>query len=740
MLRFSLTFLITLTIWSTCLSQPAVESILTYDTGRDDGFLDVYSCEDNGFVMSGGSTNNWITYRGENNNTNLLIVRVDEQGEILWSREYAGGVTCLGWSIIETDEGGFLVGSQRGGQFSALLVDADGNQIWWRDYASGTCRSVIELKGGDFLLTGLGRIDGDLQGPVFCVNGEGNVIWSDDYGVGGTSVFYSMRETEDGVVLAGYQGNTWVVKINFEGEVVWDRQYEGGSISTSIVSGQDEGFVLTGWPLNVAYPLLMKISPQGDLDWGNQNNDGVPIAGSHGTCVEKAPNGNGYYVVGRSSQGDYQPFALRITSQGVTRWQEVYNFGELENFQAGRNEFNSIAVDRTGSPIAAGVVRHFEEDEDHWSYDGILMKFAPEIVGPQFIYWSPEDTLITALPGDTLQFIARAESPFEEELVYGWSINDSLISRDTTVTVSFENLGNYILKCLVSDAETTISITWQIEVTDWYIAAFSPDSLNLQVGRGTNIPFTTNLRAVENEEMSRLWTYTGRDDQQEELGEGDSVDVNFNLSGVHHLQFEVWDDNRTEEIAWDVTVNSIVWSWVPQANVISAVEDTTITFEIIPFNEDSDSIECIWMINEAPFSVGLSSEVLFSDVGNYDVNAFVTESEDTDTIIWNIEILERQDVADNGSQELPAKPTLYPPSPNPFNSHIQIPVYTPDNCKVELSVFDVNGRKITSKILEGISGGNHIWTWHPKDCPAGLYLVRMQSRSSTQARKILLLK
>ncbi|MBT7618154.1 MAG: T9SS type A sorting domain-containing protein, partial [Calditrichaeota bacterium] len=501
-----------------------------------------------------------------------------------------------------------------------------------------------------------------------------------------------------------------------------------------------EGFALTGWG-GRQYPMLKKISPQGNLNWEHQDDDGVPIERSHGTCLEKVPNGHGYYVVGRSSPDEiYFPIALRTTSQGVTRWQQVYDFGELENFQSGKNEFNSIAIARNGSPIAAGVVRHFEGDENHWSYDGILMKFAPEIVGPQFIYWSPEDTLITALPGDTLQFIARAESPFEEELVYGWSINDSLISRDTTVTVSFENLGNYILKCLVSDAETTISITWQIEVTDWYIAAFSPDSLNLQVGRGTNIPFTTNLRAVENEEMSRLWTYTGRDDQQEELGEGDSVDVNFNLSGVHHLQFEVWDDNRTEEIAWDVTVNSIVWSWVPQANVISAVEDTTITFEIIPFNEDSDSIECIWMINEAPFSVGLSSEVLFSDVGNYDVNAFVTESEDTDTIIWNIEILERQDVADNGSQELPAKPTLYPPSPNPFNSHIQIPVYTPDNCKVELSVFDVNGRKITSKILEGISGGNHIWTWHPKDCPAGLYLVRMQSRSSTQARKILLLK
>ncbi len=465
------------------LAQPAVEWMRTYDAGRDEGFLDVYSCENDGFIMSGGSTNNWQTYRGEDHNTNLLIVRVDEEGELLWDQQYAaGGATCLGWSIIETDGGGFLVGSQRGGQFSALLVDADGNQIWWRDYGNGYCRAVIELKGGDFLLAGYGRINGDLQGLVFCVNGEGNVIWSDDYGQNGNSVFYSMRETEDGIVLSGYQGNVWVVKISLEGEIVWERQHDVGSISTSIVSGQEDGFVLTGWPNNDSYPMIAKISPQGILNWVHQNDNGVPIERPHGTCVEKVPNGNGYYVVGRSSQGDYFPIALRITSQGVTRWQVVYDFGELENFQTGRNEFNSIAIGRSGSPIAAGVVRHFQENDEDWSYDGILIKYAPEVIGPQFMYRSPEDTIITALPGDTLDFIARAESPFEEELSYVWSINDSLISRDTTVTVSFEEFGNYDLTCIISDVEASISITWHINITDWYIAAFSPDTLNLQVG------------------------------------------------------------------------------------------------------------------------------------------------------------------------------------------------------------------------------------------------------------------
>lgn len=254
-----------------------------------------------------------------------------------------------------------------------------------------------------------------------------------------------------------------------------------------------------------------------------------------------------------------------------------------------------------------------------------------------------------------------------------------------------------------------------------------------------NVPFTTNLRSIEDIEVSRLWTYTGRDDQQEELGEGDSVAIDFNFSGIHHLQFEAWDDGHSDEIVWDITVNSLIWSWIPVENNIIAAVDTTINFEVVPFNLESDSIECLWTHNDEEIGTGLTADLNFPDVGPHSVLVIVSEGAESDTVLWNVEINELNFV-NNSSSDFPNISVLYPPSPNPFNSSARIAYALHQVSHLRIGVYDLAGREIAVLFDGTENSGKHSINWDADTAVAGIYFIKMEIEGFSSTRKVILMK
>jgi photosystem II stability/assembly factor-like uncharacterized protein len=92
-------------------------------------------------------------------------------------------------------------------------------------------------------------------------------------------------------------------------------------------------------------------------------------------------------------------------------------------------------------------------------------------------------------------------------------------------------------------------------------------------------------------------------------------------------------------------------------------------------------------------------------------------------------------------------PTLQPDGhlllnsyPNPFNSQTTISYSIPRSGQVELSVFDITGRHV-STLLEGLTtAGSGTIQWTAQDLPSGTYLLRLTAAGQTQLHKILLLK
>lgn len=91
-------------------------------------------------------------------------------------------------------------------------------------------------------------------------------------------------------------------------------------------------------------------------------------------------------------------------------------------------------------------------------------------------------------------------------------------------------------------------------------------------------------------------------------------------------------------------------------------------------------------------------------------------------------------------REVPSGFFLSQNYPNPFNPTTTIAFQLAETGKVELSVYDVNGRKVQTLIDDFKPAGQHVVDFNAGDLPSGTYLYRLETKSGVEARKMTLLK
>jgi len=753
MYRLILILFAIFTLITTVYAQPPIGWINAYMSNNINGFSDIYPPAAGGYVMCGKTQANNVA---GDNSAEMWAVRIDNDGNEIWNRTFGlNDEWDTGWSIIEVDEGGFLAGGSSGdypgdNQIAAWRITEDGEQLWFRTYGLGTCYAIIELKSGEYLLTG----KRNRTGFLICINGEGEPLWARDFEHEGRSgKFVAMRETLGGVVLAGsisqpYVG--WSVKasIENEGNVIWDRTYDNfiAQSYNSIVSGHNGGFVLGGtmnipagpWIERQSDYLAVKISNEGDPLWNRCYNFGDGEATEVCRSIERLPV-DGYVLVGHVA-GFNGAGVTRITSNGVVRWQGEYSdITDADGNRIGQiQDLTSVIVGQDQSLISSGWGLYIGEAANY----GMVLKLEPEILAPLVFEWSPEDTILTVLPGDSIQFTVNAIDQQDDEMNYLWFMGEDTLSiNNTTRFVHFEELGDYDVVCQVSDGEFTTEITWHITVRDWYIDMFQPESTEITIRRGSWIDFTHQVRAIEDLEFEYQWDHFGRGGNFEFEGE-DSIRYNFDLSGDHIIRAWITNDEERQTIEWDVNVHSIIWWWWPHELVMSAPVDTTMVFEVFPFNEESDSLDYSWFLNDEILESDSSFiEILFSETGQYVITAYAEEGIEIDTIRWAVNVLERSFTADEmGFADVPTSVTLYPPTPNPCNSQAQIEFYVPETNDVRIAIFDQNGRLVTGLDKGKLPAGCHKIMLETKGLSTGLYLLQLTAGTDRQLQKIIVIK
>ena len=729
-------FILICTILATMLhAQPNNVWMHFYDNnGNANYFYDVFATTNGGYAMCGFTP-------AEQGNSAYWLVIVDENGGEIWQRTYSHerfpDINNWCYSLIQDDNGGFLIGGRVRDQenlkhFSVLRTEPDGNMMWWREYGepgwAAECWAVIELKTSEFVAVGR---NGNFDAYAIMLNDDGDVLWEQTYQDLG-KWFRSLREVAGGLLLVGWDNGHrgWILKTNFEGEVLWSQSYQSGQLM-SLISCREGGFAASGHitgDQNGWY--LLRVDEDGNEIWSSTYDF---VGNEWSNCVTQMWD-NGFTLVGEA-QEDNESRVLRTDVAGNEVWRR--SDGNEEEMVWGG--YKAVVVGHDGMALAVGTgLRRLDDNR----VDGVLTKIMLEVFPPEIIFHVPEDIELNVLQGDTIQFAVQAEDMQDDSLSYFWILDDDTVATDTTTMIIFEELGDHRVECFVSEGELADSVLWLVHVNEFFIRNYEPDSLELTIQRGTEIDFGIDIAAIEEIEVENTWIITHRNQQQEEIGNEGEVTVMFDQSGRHLLQAQVSYEDATDEVSWIISVRSAIWSWWPSELELSAYVDSTFEFVITPFNEESDSLEYAWLLDNEPMeSDSASIRLTFPETGQREVTSIVHDGIEADTILWSVNVEEWSFTADDSDfADLPVTAQLYPGVPNPFNSSVRLSMYLPRAEHVLLSVFDVNGREVLRLVDGDFGAGSQTFVWNGGGFPAGVYFLQFYAGEIETTQKILLVK
>jgi hypothetical protein len=716
---------------TTLTAQPGNAWMRFYDNiGNADYLYDVFVTVNGSYAMCGHT-------QVDQGNVGYWLVLADENGQELTQQIYVHerfpSISNWCYSLIQNDDGGFLFGGRvkegNVSHFSVLRVDPEYNEMWWSEYGdvgwAAECYAVIELKNGEFVAVGR---NGGFQAYAVKLNGEGDVLWEHTFN---GRWFRSLREVDGGMLIAGQDDNrdAWLLKIDFEGEVVWSRSFRSGQLM-ALISCHDGGFAASGHRTGEGGDfLLLRVDDDGNEIWSNAFDFGDNDWSNSLTQMWD----NGFTLVGES-RSDNASIVLRIDNSGNEMWRR--SDGSQEHRMRG---YKSIVVGNDGMVLAVGTGYTREHGQRP---DGVLTKIMLDVSPPEIVLFIPQKLQLTTLQRDSIEFSVLAEDLQDDSLYYYWALDEDTIATDTSATIIFEELDDHIVECFVSDGELADSVSWLVHVEEFFISGFEPDSLNLTIQRGTEINFGIDVAAIDEIEVENTWTLTHRNEQQEEIGDEEAVVVTFDQSGRHQIQAFLRHDDESDEVTWVINVRSAIWSWWPSELEVAAYVDSTQEFLITPFNEESDSLDYLWFLNDEQLeSDSASVSITFIETGQSQLTSIVHDGIETDTIHWTVNVEEWSFTADEADlAELLFLPVLYPSSPNPFNSTVKLSIYMPKIDHVSLSVFDINGREVSRLVDGNVGAGRQTFVWNAGDFSAGVYVVRMSAGDVSEMRKMVLVR
>ena len=78
--------------------------------------------------------------------------------------------------------------------------------------------------------------------------------------------------------------------------------------------------------------------------------------------------------------------------------------------------------------------------------------------------------------------------------------------------------------------------------------------------------------------------------------------------------------------------------------------------------------------------------------------------------------------------------------PNPFNPSTQINFGLPVDSKIDINVYDINGRMVAELFSGTLEAGYHSQIWNAQNVSSGVYLILLKSEFGISSQKVMLLK
>jgi hypothetical protein len=401
-------------------AQPAIEWQKSLGGSYDDFASSIQQTTDGGFIVAGCSSSNDGDVSGNHGSLDFWVVKLYSVGEIVWQKSLGGDSSDIACSIQQTTDGGYIVGGYScsndgdvsghhgtpgdSADYWVVKLNSEGN-IYWQKCLGGSSSefavSIDQTTDGGFIVAGNSwSNDGDVSGHhgstdyldfwVVKLNSSGDISWQKSLGGSRDDWANSIEQTVDGGFIvagcsssndgdvSGHHGSIdyydyWVVKLNSEGNIEWQKSL-GGSASEyaySIEQTTDGGFIVAGYSFSNNGDVsghhgsidyydywVVKLNSEGNIEW--QKSLGGS-ASEYAYSIEQTTDG-GYIVAGSSSSnnGDvsgnhgYSDYwVVKLNSEGIIEWQKSLG---------GSNDDGAYSIDQTAD--GGYIVTGYSESND----------------------------------------------------------------------------------------------------------------------------------------------------------------------------------------------------------------------------------------------------------------------------------------------------------------------------------------------------------------------------------------
>jgi len=203
----------------------------TYGGALNDIGWSVQQTTDGGYIISGST----LSFGA--GSSDVYFIKTDDNGALVWSRTYGGAYSERGWSVQQTDDGGYMIvgytysfgiGTPNSYNSYFIRTNANGDTIWTKainepDY--DWMEKMERCLDGGFIATGstYSIPPSACQVYIIKITTDGVIVWEKRQGSGINDMGHSIRRTGDGgYIVVGIRGegganNPWdayLFKIN----------------------------------------------------------------------------------------------------------------------------------------------------------------------------------------------------------------------------------------------------------------------------------------------------------------------------------------------------------------------------------------------------------------------------------------------------------------------------------------------------------------------------------------------
>jgi hypothetical protein len=280
------TSIVTLLSVTFSLAQPTVQWQKSVGGTGNDYAESIQQTNDGGYIVVGISYSNDGDVSGNQGASDCWVVKLNAFGTIEWEKSMGGSGDDNARLIQQTNDGGYIFigpsdsndgdvsGNHGNLDYWAVKLTSTG-VIEWQKSLGGTgyeyAQYIQQTSDGGYIAAGSSfSNDGDVSGNhggfdcwVVKLNNEGTIVWQKSLGGLSNDEAESIQQTNDGgFILAGHSDSNdgdvsgnhggpdyWVVKLSSIGTIEWQKSLggSGSDQAKSVQQTNDGGYIVAGY-------------------------------------------------------------------------------------------------------------------------------------------------------------------------------------------------------------------------------------------------------------------------------------------------------------------------------------------------------------------------------------------------------------------------------------------------------------------------------------------------------------